>query len=885
MNTDNRNSKFAGTGFRLVKYEKGSSLIVVILVVSLLALMGLGLVMNTVTDRAVARNMSATNKALFSAETGLERLNEMFEFDFAYDRTGFSETRGWSNVWLIVEPGTAGADTTDLTGQCTQHNPKHNVGLPGISFFHIDDPTLDDNLDGNFQNDIDTDGDGIVDVTKPYFLNPNIPGATGTIGADGETSTSKLNRWRILVRNIKDAPNAAYVSHNNVSILVLGVSEDYGTGFSGQRDDGQVVNGTRLIEQGLTAEPVSIWNNVCFLGITNSELLGTMKYYGSVHMINGAYGTNVLEMSGNVGVFNYYRNAASGLANNPPCCNNGPDAALTNLLAGLPTTRTGVPTLNAKVRIKNGDLLVEGSATIGCANDNSQPGKETLDELLTNGTYSLADHLHFDRYSVYDVHEDFMDRIKFPDTISNSQKYYDMPRGKTYANYQAYLVGNPDSSVAEDYGALALDLTPINPTNSSSSSDPWVFADENSTATRESNKLLTNLLTGTGSETRGGGNANASYVTGRSMNWLTRNLAANHNPQGSPLNGGNGTIVYFGFDRYDSATSHEPVIGYQIAGQSIQWVRGGPVSSGTPIELSQPENHHNGAYFVVKVARYSITQTLVHALVYIPRNAIVSSKFTNFLFHPGVSGTSAEQTAWDAQFALAPVSGGHKGMIRFMNDFLDVPAQTATINDDADIDPTTWGLPALSAANSYTYPFLTDSMTGDVMTKSAILGSGIVLLPGPLYFDSAGTGSGDGTGIDYDGRLSIMVPSWAPTAPVLAEPANSSGNNAIFIRAFIYPKTQFPCNDALSIISSGDVDTSPNPSQKREALVIYARNKYVVGKQTDLAGSAVAWNYIEGSGSGNPNYLQVPAMNTCMPDFLPGKDPITFTRPTTWMER
>ncbi|MCI0413332.1 pilus assembly PilX N-terminal domain-containing protein [bacterium] len=869
----------------LVKYEKGSSLIVVILVVSLLALMGLGLVMNTITDRAVARNMSATNKALFSAETGLERLNEMFEFDFAYDRTGFSETRGWSNVWLLVEPGTAGADTTDTTGQCTQHNPKHDVGLPGISFFHIDDPTLDDDLDGNFQNDVDTDGDGIVDITKPYFLNPNIPGATGTIGASGETSTSKLNRWRILVRNIKEAPNAAYVSHNNVSILVLGISEDYGTGFSGQQNEGSVVNGTRLIEQGLTAEPVSIWNNVCFLGITNSELLGTMKYYGSVHMINGQYGTNVLEMSGNVGVFNYYRNAASGLTENPPCCNNGPDASLTNLLAGLPTTRTGVPTLNAKMRIKNGDILIEGSATIGCANDTTRPGKETLDELLTNGTYADADNLHFDRYSVYDVHEDFMDRIQFPDTISNSQKYYDMPRGKTYANYQAYLVGNPDAAAAEDYGALALDLTTINPLNLSTGTLPWVFSTENSAATQESVMLLTNLLAGTGSDTRGGGNANASYITGRSMNWLTRNLASNDNPQGSPLTGGNGTIIYFGFDRYDAATSHEPVIGYQIAGGTLQWVRGGPTGSGTPITLPDQLVNHNGAYFVVKVARYSITQTLVNAIVYIPRDATVSAKFTNFLFHPGSAGTPDEQAAWDAQFSLAPVSGSHKGMIRFMNDFLDVPAQSATINDDVDIDPTTWGLPALSAANSYTYPFLTDSMSGDEMTKSAIIGSGIVLLSGPVYFDTSGSGSGDGTGIDYDGRLSIMVPSWAPTAPVLANPANDSGNNQIFIRTFIYPKTQFPCNDALSLISSGDIDASPNPAQKREALVLYARNKYVVGKQTDLAGSAVAYTYIQGGGSGNPNYLQVPAMNTCMPDFLPGKDPITFTRPTTWMER
>ena len=871
---------------QIKKYEKGSALLVSILVVSLLALMGLGLVMNAVTDRAVARNMAATNKALFAAETGLERLHELLDFDFAYDRTGFSETRGWSNVWLLVPPGTTGADTTDFTGECTQHSPKHNVGLPGVSFFHIDDPSIDDNGDSNFQNDVDTDGDGIVDVTTPYFVNPAIPGATGTIGAEGETSSNRLNRWRIMVRNLKEAPSEPYVSYRQVGILVMGVSEDHGIGFSGRQGVGQVINGSRLIEEGLTAEPVSIWNNVCFVGITNSELLGTMKYYGSVHVIRGEEGANILEMSGNVGVFNYYRNAASGITENPPCCNNGPDSSLTDKLAALPTTRTGEPTLNAKVRIKKGNLSVEGSATIGCDNDSGRTGKETLDELLMNGTYTVPENMHFDRYSIYDVFEDFLDRLKFPDTIDNNQEYYDMPRGKTYPNYQAYLVGNPDSTQTDDYGALALDLTTINPGNLSTGTNPWIFSNENTAATRESERLLGNLLLGSGTETRGSGNANAAYVNGRSMNWLTRNLASGDHPQGSALNNANGTMVYFGFDRTDSATNHEPVIGYQISGQSLTWVRGGPSGSGTPGVLANQYSNHNGAYFVVKVARYSATQLLVNSLVYLPREARVSEVFTNFLFHPGSSGDSNEQGAWDALFPAALSGDGHKGMVHFMNGFLDVPQQSNGINDDVDINGAgVWGLPALSSSNSYKYPFFTDSMSGDVMTKSTIIGSGIVLLPGPLYFDQSGTGTGDGAGIDYDGRLSIMVPSWAPTAPVLANPANSSGSNAIFIRTFLYPKTQFPCNDVLSLISSGDVDASPNPAQKREALVIYARNKYVVGKQTDLAGSAVAYTYVEGTGSGNPNYLQVPAMNGCMPDFLPGKDPITYIRPTMWVER
>jgi hypothetical protein len=176
-------------------------------------------------------------------------------------------------------------------------------------------------------------------------------------------------------------------------------------------------------------------------------------------------------------------------------------------------------------------------------------------------------------------------------------------------------------------------------------------------------------------------------------------------------------------------------------------------------------------------------------------------------------------------------------------------------------------------------------MSGDEMEKSALIGSGIILLPGPLYFDQSGAGTPASLGTDYDGRMSIYVPSWAPTAPALAVPATSAGNNTIYIRTFLLPKVQFPCNDVLVLMASGDLDTSPNPAQKREAAIFYVRNRMIIGKQTDLAGTSVAWSYADGGGSGNPNYLQVPALNGCLPDYLPGKDPIVYLRPSSWMER
>ena len=73
-------------------------------------------------------------------------------------------------------------------------------------------------------------------------------------------------------------------------------------------------------------------------------------------------------------------------------------------------------------------------------------------------------------------------------------------------------------------------------------------------------------------------------------------------------------------------------------------------------------------------------------------------------------------------------------------------------------------------------------------------------------------------------------------------------------------------------------------SQKRTAMVLYTKNTHEMGHQMDMGGTMVATD-ITLSGAGNPNYLQSPALNDCLPDFLIAKDPITYVRPTNWLER
>jgi hypothetical protein len=893
-------------------WDKGSSLVVVILALGLLTALALVLILNTASERAISRNSSATSKALFSADTGIQKLRTFLSYDYANDRIGLALTRAWSNKWLIVPSGTTGACTTNAGGVGLAPCAGDTVGLPSVTYFNLD-PT----------GTADTDNDGIIDIDTPWYINTTVPGATGDI---------RNNRWRIMFRNFRETPNAT-VSNSRIFLMVVGVSETYGTGKSGIQlaSASSNINAGRFVENGLAGEVVSVWNNIVFLGgPVNTPFLGTIKLYGSAHVVNGTDGSNTIDMSGNLGFFNYYHDLANGTTANPPCCNNGPDTLITDRLAPMPVGPEG-PTLNSKVRIRVGDLSVTSSATIGCDKDTTTNGKETFDALFMNGTWANAANLHFDAYGDYDVSDDFLDQLKFPDSIDNTQTYADS--GITYPNYQAYLVGNSDgNSATPDYGGAALDLTPINPTNSNNQNDRWEFEEESTTNKQEANELLTNLQSGSGLETRGTSGNNSLYINNRSMNWLTRNIdAPGNNPQGNPLLGGStGTIVYFGFDRIDGSTPLEPVIGYQTSatGSTLTWVRGGvggstgslcgaggalpagnpppPCSisnSTTPAAYTSQRANLSGAYFVVKMVRYTAggqTHMYVHSLVYLPKERLMSKPFVNFLFD-NVAQTPNGSNAWGTMFPNATIANGHQGMIYLINDYLQVPnqddgdASTPDPDGSVDISQESWTGCSSVPANGYnggalgsasmTCPLSGIALRGDSShNDSALISSGAVLLPGPLYISSLTGGPAPDRGITYDGRFTWYLPSWAPSAPALTDPAASAGNSIVHVDTYLFPRHQFPCDDAMVIMSAGDVDTDGS-SQSRDALLIYARNKVTIRKQYDFAGTIVAWSFAVGNGSGNPNYMQVPALLGCLPDFLIAKDNYTYLRTVSWVER
>ena len=219
---------------------------------------------------------------------------------------------------------------------------------------------------------------------------------------------------------------------------------------------------------------------------------------------------------------------------------------------------------------------------------------------------------------------------------------------------------------------------------------------------------------------------------------------------------------------------------------SITYVSGGSLT--TP----QKEANHNGAYFVVKHVQYG-SYMVVSGLVYLPRGASISQKFTNFLFHPGVPTSE-----WNTIF---PTAVGHKGMLRLMNDFLTVPDQNTTgLDDEPDFDPTDWGL-AATPPGPPGYPAM------GTMTYSSILASGIILLPGPVYFTGASSGTPSSRRLNYDGRFTFYVPSWADCSIANVSPSCGATSNSIHIDTHLIPLVQFPCNDAIAFMSVSNVES------------------------------------------------------------------------------
>ncbi len=176
------------------------------------------------------------------------------------------------------------------------------------------------------------------------------------------------------------------------------------------RSTGTVEGIKRTVEARISVENISPWNNAIFGGTGSAGTLinGNVDIRGSVHILGEGLNEDdfAMEMSGNAKVGNNYAGIPSDLEERIPS------------LSTIEYNGEEVETLQALLRIKQGKIGLNGSATAGEADQSGNNYKETLDGVYitdgyggnkgennvysdngTQNSYDLGDSVEFPRLS------------------------------------------------------------------------------------------------------------------------------------------------------------------------------------------------------------------------------------------------------------------------------------------------------------------------------------------------------------------------------------------------------------------------------------------------------------------------------------------------------
>jgi hypothetical protein len=236
-----------------------------------------------------------------------------------------------------------------------------------------------------------------------------------------------------------------------------------GTGNTGTGRSRQVIVVAEVIRENL-----SVWNNAIFggSGSTGGVIEGNAQIYGSVNLLGdnvgeGAAAIEALDMSGASIIYNNYGEVDTLY---------GISSELNSKLPPLPQTDgTGLYTLDAKLRVKNGAVGISGSSQIGQdQTDASLYGAEgpmngiyietSLDEVRWTGNAVVdGDPKSTSVYSDngYDALYDVSDVAGLQMPLIEGQEYYDVGTDNTYSSYDTFFdnIGDPD-----DYRCLEINL-------------------------------------------------------------------------------------------------------------------------------------------------------------------------------------------------------------------------------------------------------------------------------------------------------------------------------------------------------------------------------------------------------------------------------------------
>jgi hypothetical protein len=222
------------------------------------------------------------------------------------------------------------------------------------------------------------------------------------------------------------------------------------------RSTGAVPNGSEPSTQRVGSDlrvmvfRVSIWDNAIFAGEGQSgkSINGNVEVRGSVHVVGDPANPTLLDWGGGATVRNSYIDAAQ-VANWDVA-----DAAKLPALPLVDLNGEWVRSLDAEVRVRNGDLDYGGTSSLGDPDVFGNGVKDTLDGFYADGTVTLSGSasIHADENDDYDIDEN----IPFP-TLDDP--YVDST-GTSWAHHRDYLNAKaltlPVNEISDNIGAFAL---------------------------------------------------------------------------------------------------------------------------------------------------------------------------------------------------------------------------------------------------------------------------------------------------------------------------------------------------------------------------------------------------------------------------------------------
>ncbi|MDH4223155.1 MAG: pilus assembly PilX N-terminal domain-containing protein [candidate division Zixibacteria bacterium] len=361
---------------RYIIEEKGSALLLALILMVMLTLVFVAAITTSVTDMDISENIKEKTSSFYVAEAGLE----------------------YGMGVLKSNPNMLNNDTLEMliNGSPALGGGTYNIDIAGA----IPYKTLTST--GNAE-----EGESQVQVIVKRTRNP-------------------LNIWNnITFAGVGQAGKAIAGNvrfHGPVHIMGEGepFTDANGNGQWDDADNYTDLNGDGNWDMG---EPLTKdldgdgqWDDA----ETYSDVNGSGSYDGMLTVVDLAY-----DISGAAGVFNNYTGIPSELSSRVPALDT--------------TTFNGevVSYMEAEFRVKHGQVSVSGTATIGQSNESGDSDKETMDGCYVNDGYTGnkgASNVYSDNGTsqTYDLEDD----LQMPYL---SEPYTDPNTGYTYSSYMDYL--------------------------------------------------------------------------------------------------------------------------------------------------------------------------------------------------------------------------------------------------------------------------------------------------------------------------------------------------------------------------------------------------------------------------------------------------------------